>query len=300
MSYFPDWLDSSMLATFKSCPAKFNLEYLQHWKSKEPSVHLHAGASFARGLEVARRAFYEQGLPPTDAAQRGRAALEEAYGDFPCPSDSGKSKVRMAGALDFYFANYPLSWDLTPPLVLPGGKLGIEYSFAHPLPINNPVTGQPILYVGRMDMLCNYEGLRLIEDDKTTRSLGPTWSQQWDLRSQFIGYDWACWQDGIEVDGALIRGVSILKTKYETQQALIKVAAWQRQRWYDEMLEWVRRIIRCWEAENGFLHNFDHACTDFGGCAFRRVCQSQDESPWLETYFERRIWSPLTRTETKI
>jgi PD-(D/E)XK nuclease superfamily len=299
VKYFPDIIDSSMLAQFKACPELFNKTHILNYKPKEVSVHLHAGASFARGLEAARRAFYEQDLPAEDAIAVGLAALLRAYGDFPCPPDSAKSAERMAGAFEFYWENYGLNHTDAYPILLSGGKRAVEFSFAHPLPIDNPVTGQPLIYCGRMDAIINYGGSTLICDEKTTTSLGPTWSRQWDLRSQFLGYSWGCREAGVKVDGAVVRGVSILKTKYETQQAVIMHAEWQLARWYEELLEWIGAIIDCWRV-NRWRHNFDHACSDFGGCAFRTACLSLDETPWLDTYFERRIWNPLLRTETKV
>jgi hypothetical protein len=148
-----------------------------------------------------------------------------------------------------------------------------------------------------MDALLSYAGGVFICDEKTASSLGPTWSRQWDLRSQFSGYAWGCRESGIRVDGCIVRGVSILKTKYDTQEAISYRPTWQVDRWYEEMLRWIEDIKLCW-ARGEWRHNLDHACGDFGGCAFRNACSSQDETPWLETYFVRKHWDPLTRTET--
>lgn len=296
--YFPEIFDSSMLAEYKSCQQKFNLTYLQEWKPKEPSVHLHAGASFAKGLEAARTAFYVEGKPAEDAEATGLSALLTAYGDFECPADSAKSAERVAGAFEFYFDRYPLNQD-SPPITLPGGKRGIEFSFAHPLPIKHPVTGNPLLYVGRMDALLNYAGGVFIEDDKTTTQLGSSWSRQWDLRAQFTGYAWGCTQAGIRVDGAIVRGVSILKTKYDTQEAISYRPEWQVERWYNELIEWIDEIKANW-IRGKWRHNLDHSCAEYGGCSYRQACCSTDQAPWLETYFERRHWNPLLRTETKL
>ncbi len=296
---FPEVLDSSMLACFKSCPEMFRKIYIEQYKPKGLSVHLHAGAAFAKGLEVARRAFYEEGKPADNAEAEGLGALLTAYGSFDCPSDSAKSAERMAGAYGFYFENYPLNHEDCVPVELPSGKRGIEFSFAHPLPLNHPTTGNPLMYCGRMDMLAKFAEGVFIEDDKTTSSLGATWSRQWDLRSQFTGYAWGCREAGIRVDGVLVRGVSILKTKYDTQQAISYRPEWQIDRWYAETLDWIADMVKCFQT-GVWKHNFDHACAEYGGCQFRQVCQSQDESSWLDTYFERRHWDPVTRIETKL
>jgi hypothetical protein len=288
-----------MLATFKSCPQLFKKIYIDQWKSKDRSVHLHAGGAFAHGLERARRAFFEEGMEADDAVADGMRALLKFYGDFECPEDSAKSAGRTAGALEYYFSNYPLQQGVDDPIILPGGKRGIEFSFAHPLPITHPETGNPLLYCGRMDMIMNYADGVFIEDDKTTTSLGATWSKQWDLRAQFTGYAWGCREAGIKVHGVVVRGVSILKTKYDTQAPISYRPEWQVDRWFNELLDWIGAIQRCYDT-NKWLYNLDHSCADYGGCAFRSACLSQDEAPWLETYFERRHWNPITREETKL
>jgi len=232
---FPEVIDSTIIGAFRSCPQKAYREFIEHWKPRDQSVHLHAGAAYAHGLEKARVAFYVDGKNPTDAVAIGLKALLEAYGDFQCPPDSAKSAERMCGALEFYFDAYPLGQDKAIPLTLPGGKRGIEFSFTEPIDILHPETGNPIIYSGRMDMMVGYDGMSLGEDDKTTTSLGATWSRQWDLRSQFTSYVWGASRHGIKLDGFLIRGVSILKTKYDTQQAITYRPNWQIERWYKQM-----------------------------------------------------------------
>lgn len=322
---FPEYFDSSMLASYKGCAEQFRKGYIQHWKPKGLSVHLHAGASFAKGLEVARKAFYtgeiiglvcspETNLPTWASIQRepqdadtsialGLRALLAAYGNYQCPADSAKSAERTAGAFEFYFANYPLEREDGDPIELPGGKRAIEFSFAHPLPIAHPVTGNPILYVGRMDAIIRWAGGSFICDEKTTTQLGASWPRQWDLRSQFTGYAWGCRQAGIHVEGAIVRGVSILKTKYDTAQSINYRPEWQIERWYSELLEWIEDIKYNWQRRGPdapWRHNFDHTCAEYGGCQFRDACLSEEEAPWLDTSFERRVWNPLIREERKV
>jgi hypothetical protein len=296
---FPEVIDSSLIAAFRSCPQKAFLEFFEHWKLRDPSVHLHAGAAFARGLEVARTAFYTEGRSPTDSVALGLRALIEAYGEFECPADSAKSLERMAGALEFYFERYPLGQDQAIPMSLPGGKRGIEFSFLEPIEILHPTTGNPILYSGRFDMIVNYQNLALGEDDKTASQLGASWPRQWDLRSQFTAYTWGAKQAGIKLDGFLVRGVSILKTKYDTLETITYRPEWQIRRWYEQMLRDVRRMIASWES-GIWDFNLDHACAEYGGCPFRGVCQLVKPEHLLRQQFERRIWDPVRRVETLV
>lgn len=294
---FPHVVDSTIIAAFRSCPQKAQLEFFQHWKLREPSVHLHAGAAFAAGLETARTAFYVDGKSADDSVALGLAALLTHYGDFECPSDSPKSAERMAGALEFYFYSYPLGHDKAVPMTLPGGRRGIEFSFLEPLDVVHPETGDPILYSGRMDMMVDYEGMQLGEDDKTASQLGASWSRQWDLRSQFTSYVWGAKRAGIKLDGFLVRGVSILKTKYDTLQAITYRPDWQLDRWYEQTQRDVRRTIEAWK-EGYFDLNLDHACAEYGGCPFKSVCQMREPLPLLQQQFQRRKWDPVLRIET--
>ena len=294
---FPAVLDSTIMAAFKSCPQKANLEFIQHWKLRDQSVHLHAGAAYASGMEAARVAYYIDGLSEPDSVAAGLYALLKAYGNFECPPDSAKSAERTAGALEYYFSHYRLGVDKAIPMTLPGGKRGIEFSFLEPIDLLHPETGDPILYSGRMDMMCSYEGMNLGEDDKTASQLGASWPRQWDLRSQFTGYVWGAGRAGIKLDGFLVRGVSILKTKYDTLQAITYRPQWLIDRWYKQLLLDGARMIEAWKS-GYYDFNLDHACAEYGGCPFKSVCQMREPQALLEQQFQRRKWDPVARTET--
>lgn len=295
---FPHTWDSTMLAAFRSCPQKCFRTYVEHWKPKAESVHLVAGGAFAKGIEVARKAFFDLGWSREDAEAAGLHALIEAYGDFPCPSDSAKSLERMCGALEFYLAAYPFGDDGMAPHVV-GGKNAIEFSFAEPLGINHPVTGDPILYTGRSDLVAEYMNGIYVVDEKTTSSLGASWSKQWEMRSQFTGYVWAARRAGIDAVGAVVRGVSILKTKYDTQQAITHRSPYEIDRWQEQTERDILRAMQMWR-EGRWDYNLDHACGEYGGCSMVEVCKSSTPEDWLPIYFERRVWDPLARKQLSV
>lgn len=300
MNPFPEVFDSSMMADLKACPQLWNLAHRLDWKGRGDNTHLKAGGAFAKGCEVTRRAFYLDGQPAEESIQLGLEALMKEYGDHVPPtvgSAANKTIDRMAGAFIFYWDHYPLTHDGVSPIVLPGGKRGIEFSFAHPLPINHPVTGNPLIYAGRLDAIMNFAGGIWGYDEKTTSQLGASWGRKWGLRGQFIGYSWGSREAGIDLKGIVVRGVSILKTQYGTEESINTYASWQIDRWYSELLGWLEDAITWWK-RNEYRHNFDESCTAYGGCQFATVCQSPDKQPYLETMFEQRHWDPITRTET--
>ena len=294
---FPEVIDSSLIAAARSCHQKVYLEFFEHWKSQDPSVHLHAGRSYADGLEAGRRAFYEQGKSAPDAVAIGITECLKAYGNFQCPEDSAKSASRTAGAVEYHFDRYPLGDDRSIPILLPNGKRAIEFNGVEPIDISHPVTGQPLLYSWRMDMACTRDGMNMGHDDKTTVQLGASWPKQWDLRSQFTAYCWGAAKAGIPLRGFIIRGVSILKTKYDTLEAITYRQQWQIDQWYAQLLRDVRRLIAAWQ-EGYFDWNLDHACTEYGGCSFKQVCLSPSPETLLPQLYQRRRWDPVLRTET--
>lgn len=299
MTTFPQVIDASMLAEFKSCPQKFARTYIEHWKPKRQSVHLHAGAAFAHGLEAARKAFYDDGIDEQEAIAHGLRCLLGFYGDFECPDDSPKSAIRMAQALEYYFSAYPMHSDPAKPKLMPSGRRAIEFSFIEPLPILHPETHEPLLYSGRSDMIVELERGIFVEDDKTTGALGASWSNQWDLRSQFTGYCWAARSAGIPVDGVLVRGIAIQKTQFKHEQVFTYRAPWEVERWLIQIQRDIRRMIRCWE-EGYWDYNLADSCADYGGCGYRQVCKANNPDEWLDMYFEQRVWDPVTRKEHKL
>ena len=206
----------------------------------------------------------------------------------------------MAGALEFYFDNYPLSHtEGALPIKFPSGALAIEFSFAEPLDIMHPVTGDPILYTGRADMIADFCGGIYCVDEKTTSSLGASWGKQWEMRPQFTGYQWAANRAGINVQGTLVRGVSILKTKYDHLQHITYRSPYEVERWLEYVHRSIAKAITMWK-EGYWDYAMGGACAEYGGCSMVSVCKSNDPESWLPMYFERRVWDPLARKELTV
>ena len=145
-------------------------------------------------------------------------------------------------------------------------------------------------------MIAAFSGGVYVVDDKTTSSLGASWSNQWELRSQFTGYVWSALKAGIEPAGAIVRGVSILTTKYDTQQAITYRTDYEVARWEQQVNRDIQRMIECWRS-GWWDYSLDGACTEYGGCSLVRVCKSAEPDEWLPVYFEQRVWDPLARKQ---
>lgn len=289
---FPAVLSNSLRSDFLTCPRKFELSHIHHWKPKHTSIHLHAGGAFAKGMEVTRKAFYQQGLSSERAIELGWRAVVEAYAEYTAETNDIKTAERMASALLYYFTAFSLDTDFLTPLRYENGPPSVEFSFVLPLDIAHPETGDPILLGGRFDMLAQHtNGDLYVVDEKTTSQLGSSWVDSWKLDSQFTEYCWAARQYGHHVSGAVIRGISILKNGHAHAQSIQMRPQWMIERWYAQLLRDIRRMVDAWES-GMYDFNLSHGCKLYGGCQFRLICASANPTRWLEADFVQRPYQP--------
>lgn len=306
----PAYIDSTMISTFRSCRKKFYYTFVRNLQPPGKSVHLIAGGAFAAGLEAARNAAFVDGKEHLDdqiaAAYRG---FSQSWGsNYPDDEEvdffehHAKNYVNTFSSLELYLSEFPILADPIQPQRFPDGKPTVEFSFALPLDpaedsgyVLHPSTGAPFIYAGRFDMLGLWNGeLPCILDEKTSSGLGEYWLQQWTLRSQFMGYSWACAQMGYPVHQAFIRGVAILKTRTNFLTAPVSYPEFLLQRWHDELKSSIRDIVACWES-NTWSYNLGDACAAYGGCGFTSACQARDPEKWL-SQFDERTWNPLEKS----
>lgn len=300
---FPTFVDSTMLAAYKSCPRRFFYEHCRHLKAKRKNVHFVAGGAYASGMEIARRAYFENGYPAEVATHLGFLALSTGYGDYDPPDTEAKTWARTCAAYLSYFQRWPLEEDHIRPHVYHGRPM-IEYTFSHPIPsTSHPTSGDPILLAGRCDQIVVWPSLShklFIYDDKTTKSFSLNWAREWHLRGQFTGYCWAAQENGIPVDGAIVRGTAIQKTQIKHLDAVTYRHDWEIQRWLQTTIGTVDRMCEDWVrftkyGVDAFLQDFDSACTSYGGCGFAEACDHLDPEPFIEMSFEQRVWNPLAQ-----
>ncbi len=311
---FPEAIDSTMLLAYKDCPWKFWLSYCLRRKPRGESIHLVAGGAFAAGIEAARKRWYDDGLRDQDLCLF--AGLQALYSHHTIPDEQipdqhiSKSAHRVAEALVMYCDRWPFATDALQPLKFAGAagtvRSGIEFTFAIPLQIAHPDTGNPLLYAGRCDMLAQYgERGNWGVDEKTSKSLGAQWAGGFRLRGQFLGYAWAAREHGVPLSGLLVRGIGFLAGETRFEEALVYTPAYKIDRWYEETLEYIIEMIDCYKAQQsghslGFKHNNGSACASYGGCAFTEPCDMRDGSRMLAEEYDENTWTPLRKLEAKV
>lgn len=293
----PLYVDSTMIACKRSCRQKFYKEFVLGLRPTGFSVDLHAGACFATAIETVGREIHENGVPLSTALSRAHGAFLDAWGDFIPQKETPKTLERVWEAVEEYFKTFPPLTDHIQPYLGADGRPTYEFTFAIPLDSkdNFPLhpSGECFIYAGKLDRLGQWNGKVVGQDEKTTKSIGSTWSDQWNLRSQFIGYCWALRQMGLNIDTIAVRGIGILKTKITIVEALKTYSDHLIARWHEQLRRDLWDIRRAWD-EGYWDYNLADACTSYGGCAFNELCNSANEASWLHNYTVKR-WNPLLK-----
>lgn len=292
---FPTILDNTTISGYRNCPTSAYWRTHRKRVPVEKSIHLIAGGAFAKGLEVTRKKFFDEGMPFDYAIAHGAARLVDAYGDYSPPQGyDNKGVLNLVGALGYYFDTWPIDRIITP-LRQDSGKHGIEFSFAVPIPgVKHPETGGDLLYCGRFDMFGIHEGTKMLlgEDDKTTSQLGNTWLNRWPLSNQLSGYSWGAQEYGIPIAGFVLRGVSLLKNNYGHADTITYRRAWQLKEFVQNLQATVNDMIRDWQ-RGYWTKNYDSACASYGGCAYRTLCDSPNPEDWVDQYYVENTFNPL-------
>jgi hypothetical protein len=294
----PRVIDNTMRKSLVLCQKKAYWEYEQMLRPIEPNINFVAGAAFAAGLKVMRQAFFVEGRNPEHALQDAIAAVYESYGQVKCPAKSNKSVDRVAGAVMFYANMWPIQLEKLQPVVLEGKHM-IEVSRSIQLPLMHKNSGKLFEYAVNFDMLGHDGNEAWIIDEKLTTRLGDSWAMQWDLDSQMTGY---CYTSKklmeeagltIEVKGAIVRGISVLKEGYGKVEVPTLRPDWQLYRWYNMLL----RDIKDWqEASINSDHKMalDHSCAMYNSpCEYAKLCLAHDPERLIPGNYEQVIWNPL-------
>lgn len=296
VAILPEHIDSTMIGCFRACPQKFRLEFVYGLRGTDVSVHLHAGAAFASALEHFYHCLYIEGMDEDEALMRTYPHFLTQWGDFTTTRRTAKTRENMWHAVTSYISTYPPKDDWVQPY-LEAGRPTLEYTFAIPLleedgfPLHP--NGGNFLYSGRFDLLGRWHDKPVVRDEKTTGRFEEKWAEQWDLRSQFLGYCWACQQFGLPVDTVVVRGVAILQREIQHREAIKVYSQFLISRWYEQLRRDMWRLRSAWD--NGYFDfNLAGACTEYGGCQFRDICASTDPEAFMSSYTVRR-WNPLLK-----
>lgn len=299
--HFPTVIDSTF-ATDLVCETKYYWAAIRRIRPAGPNQHLVAGGAMARGYETVRRKYYGEGASLEDAILAGQYAIIEEWGNFtPTWSwDEGADVKTLDNCLlgiEHYFRIHPPTDDPYQPIMI-NGEPAVEFTFAIPLAVNHPETGEPILYAGRFDMIAQREGTKndavWAFDDKTAKQLGAQWSNRFLMRGQFIGYVFALLTYDMNCVGAVARGLGFYKTKFDVATAPISVTPRIVELWKSNLEAKLMKQIDAWH-HNRYVMDFGDVCSMYNGCPFRDLCLYPPSATEriIEAEFEHNEWDPL-------
>jgi hypothetical protein len=295
---FPQHLDDTMISAFRQCPTYWYWKYFRNLRDVgDLSIDLLAGGAYAAGLETARKLFWSANPPPLEEVfHQARISAIKKWGNEPLYEDKPKSLPNILLAIEDYFKHWGVSTDPVQPVITHGGDPAVEFSFALPLPIEHPSTGEPILYTGKLDLLAQRIGQVWAVDDKTSSGFGPSWLNAWDMRSQFTGYTWAARESGLTIAGIIVRGCAFTPTGHKFMEVLTPRPDWMVQAWLKDTVSTIQRMINCWHIAE-YPQAMNSACNAYNRpCDFTTLCTKNNPEQWIKANYKEVIWNPLEET----
>lgn len=307
---FPLIISNSTLSSWSNCELRFFREYCQNYRKAGFNIDLSAGGQFAKGLEITRKAYYNDGLNSAAAIEAGYYSIVEGlHAEMKaCNADTDvlKSPERMGMALKEYFRTFPLESEEVIPAQLEDGTYAIEHKMTVELPILHPELGVPLIFKGKLDMFAKSMGRTYIVDEKTTKAITANTADLLATSGQFIGYAWLARESGIVVSGAKIRKIAIQVKGNKVEEFEVPITDYQIDLWYKSMLQQVTDMAgKYWNVMQGigtfkdnFIPDFQHGCTSFfRPCPFQDGCKSKYGESFIESNFSQMTWDAENRVE---
>jgi len=293
---FPEAIDNTMMKDWRRCPQYFMRRHCQGLKVKddEISIDLHFGKALAAGIEAGRRAYFVDRLPCIDAVDAATEAAAKSYGTRIPPAKNSKTLGNLLNAVCSYFRQWPLDEDTLVPV-----NDGIEYEFTIELPVNHPVTGKPLVYCGRMDMLARDEdtGAIVVVDEKTAGRFTDSWFSKWDMDTQLTGYLYfatTVFAAPGDTASGLIRGIGVSASGIDHVRVSVFRTPFQLAQWWRVLNAEVCNMVEAFELSS-YLHRMGDSCYSYARpCEYTRLCTTPNPEAFYEQY-EVNFWNPLQR-----
>lgn|SRR5574343_179000 len=307
---FPLIISNTDLNLLSQCELKWFRERCQCLRKQSFNIDLTAGGSFAKGLELTRKAFYQDKKDSETSIEIGyNYILEEMHEKMKFENtDVLKSPERMALALKEYFKKWPLEDVEVIPAEREDGSFAIEHTITKELPVLHPELGVPLIFKGKLDMLATEMGRTWIVDEKTTKQISSNTGEMLRPAGQFAGYKWLAKQEGLEVQGVKIRKVAIQVREIKLEEFQIPITDFMVERWYSSLLNKLTNIANKYKSYisgedfvSYFLPDYQQGCTSFNkSCPFVDGCVSANGEKFIKSEFEQIVWDAVNSREVSI
>lgn len=239
-------------------------------------------------------------------------ALQEATAqELDSLGDPKRNTDKLMDLLEAYVLEYERHPEMQFKILRVEDQLGVEQSFTVPLgQILVNWRGQErsidILWMGKIDLLTEYDNSIAPVDHKTTTVMGEKFADDKVRSSQMLGYTYAARYlskelfNGLPVFGVRINALAMRSAGFEFKQFDIPFPDWKVAEWQMEQQLKIKELIH---ELSDFLITGDavptreHCVTKYGKCAYFDVCDSvpamRDRMIFDDAYFYVSEWSPL-------
>ena len=288
------WLDASKIDLLSMCPKKF---FWRHEMGLVTKGDLGTAIRFGHAIHKALESIYLG------------TGFDECY--CPCPDFEGcafckGNKIPRCAMLFLLYYNIEPEDDRDVRTRDRGLELIVAYlekwgqepftALATEVPFVIEMAG--FSYIGRVDLIVNYNGLMPV-DHKTTRFFGDAFIRQFKLSGQMTGY---------------IRGLQLIYPEENITKAMInclrittKIDGESFGRWFTnrtpyEIAEWEREVQSAWDRIQQYRttghwpKHAPYACTSYNKtCEYYSLCTSQPDvqKDLINEAFEVKEWEPV-------
>lgn len=294
-------IDNTALASYMTCPKKFEYSMLLNRRgegSQKPALSY--GSAWHKALET----HYRLGGYKADK-ERNHYAVEAAIAFSWEPHDKlddHRTPQRVLIEYDKYVSRWGMpneedsrtvGWP-DQPLV----EIATELRW--------PAARHP--YAGKIDRIITMNGLKFVEDHKTTSRWASNYFRQFELKNQMMGYAFmARLLTGDEISGVRINCHVVRKSDSQFERQIISFSKARLDDWAKNYNRWILRIETDLEVkaqleqiggdtDTAFIRNYDACDAKYGMCQYAGVCSTSPElrTRVLEQDFQLDPWNPLT------
>lgn len=309
MAFDRRYFDNTILKDYKQCPRLYYLRHIKGWRREGTSPALAFGLAWHSAMDVVWQQF---GKVNDDLLlESAAAAFDTCWTDQGMPRDLDLAELERLSPRTPLVAREMLRGYLEARrhILEHMTLVACEQPFAVPLPADK--LPSPAWYAGRLDKVFDFNGMRLVDEHKTTTEykidggFKTQYLESWYLDSQIMGYLYggALFFEGLEqvwVDAALVH------KKVHNAFKFIPVAhQWAMlEQWIEDTCEWVRRIF---DDEDKFVTNFglgegifpkqtESCFHKFGACQMLDICRTCADPSKLEEPplgYVKEPWEPF-------
>jgi len=300
------WLDSSKIEAFNLCPQKYAYRYEEHLvpaDAKRQSALMFGGAIHrsletlykGTGFEKVKCPLCDQGCFYCKGVEISRiaAVFLENYTDDP----EDPKEIRTVDRGLEILATYLTKWRRDPFKVL-----AVEKPFELTMTTHHSIAPLEFKYIGRIDLVVDYEDTDMTVDHKTTTRFGMVFDAGFKLSGQFTGYmRGASKLIGRPIHSAMSNAIRV--TTKIGDDSFARIFTHRTPEEFDRWEEETRYVA--WEIMRMRETGFWPKAAPFACGAYNKICDyyplciaaAQTRETLKQTAYEVVPWEPRTEDE---